>query len=106
MVPERVAVDDGIRDYIIALGEATRADERVEVGVSPRGIQRLLEASRSHALIQGREYVAPDDIKAIVSEAFIHRLVLTADATVRDVSPQAVVADVVDHVEVPAVAVE
>jgi len=106
LVPEQIAVEDGIREYIIALGEATRADERVEVGVSPRGIQRLFEASRSHALIQGREYVAPDDVKAIVPEAFVHRLVLTADATVRDVSPQAVVADVVDRVEVPAVAVE
>lgn len=106
LVPEQVAVDDGIRDYIIDLGETTRADERVEVGVSPRGIQRLFEASRSHALIQGREYVAPDDVKAIVAEAFVHRVVLTADATVRDVSPQAVVADVVDRVEVPAVAVD
>jgi len=106
LVPEQIAVEDGIREYIIALGEATRADERVEVGVSPRGIQRLFEASRSHALIQGREYVAPDDVNAIVPEAFVHRLVLTADATVRDVSPQAVVADVVDRVEVPAVAVE
>ena len=104
--PEHVTVDDGIRDYIIALGEATRADKRVEVGVSPRGIQRLFEASRSHALIYGREYVAPDDIKAIVTEAFVHRLVLTADATVRDVSPQTVVDDIVDRVEVPAVAVE
>jgi len=105
MAPEQVTVEDGIRDYIIALGEATRADERVEVGVSPRGIQRLFEASRSHALIQGREYVAPDDVKAIVAEVFVHRVVLTADATVRDVSPQAVVSDVIERIEVPAVAV-
>lgn len=105
-VPEQVTVEDGVRDYIIALGEATRADDRVEVGVSPRGIQRLFEAGRSHALIQGREYVAPDDIKAIVAETFVHRLVLTADATVRDVSAHAVVNDVVERVEVPAVAIK
>lgn len=105
-MPETIAVDDGIRDYVIALGEATRADDRVAVGVSPRGIQRLYEASRSRALLSGREYVAPDDVKAIVTEAFVHRIVLTSNATVRDVSPEAVISDVIESVEVPAVAVE
>ena len=105
-VPERVTVDGSLRDYMIALGEATRADGRVEVGVSPRGIQRLFEASRARALVNGREYVAPDDVKAVVADAFVHRLVLTSKATVQDTSPATVVDDVVDRVEVPAVAVD
>ena len=105
-VPERVTVDGSLREYMITLGEATRADDRVEVGVSPRGIQRLFEASRARALVNGREYVAPDDVKAVVADAFVHRLVLTSKATVQDTSPAAVVDDIVDRVEVPAVAVD
>ena len=105
-VPERVTVDGSLREYMIALGEATRADGRVEVGVSPRGIQRLFEASRARALVSGREYVAPDDVKAVVADAFVHRLVLTSKATVQDTSPSVVVDDIVDRVEVPAVAVD
>jgi MoxR-like ATPase len=105
-VPERVTVDGSLREYMIALGEATRADDRVEVGVSPRGIQRLFEASRARALVNGREYVAPDDVKAVVADAFVHRLVLTSKATVQDTSPSVVVDDIVDRVEVPAVAVD
>ena len=105
-VPERVTVDGSLREYMITLGEATRADSRVEVGVSPRGIQRLFEASRARALVNGREYVAPDDVKAVVADAFVHRLVLTSKATVQDTSPATVVDDVVDRVEVPAVAVD
>ena len=99
-VPERVRVDEGLRDYVIELGHATREDDRVDVGVSPRGVQRLFEASRARAIIEGRDYVVPDDVKAVVHEAFRHRLVLTSEATVRDVSR----ADVLDRVEVPAVA--
>ena len=105
-VPERVTVDGSLREYMITLGEATRADSRVEVGVSPRGIQRLFEASRARALVNGREYVAPDDVKAVVADAFVHRLVLASKATVQDTSPSTVVDDVVDRVEVPAVAVD
>ena len=105
-VPERVTVGGSLRDYMITLGEATRADGRVEVGVSPRGIQRLFEASRARALVSGREYVAPDDVKAVVADAFVHRLVLTSKATVQDTSPSTVVDDIVDRVEVPAVAVD
>ena len=105
-VPERVTVDGSLREYMITLGEATRADSRVEVGVSPRGIQRFFEASRARALVNGREYVAPDDVKAVVADAFVHRLVLTSKATVQDTSPSVVVDDIVDRVEVPAVAVD
>jgi MoxR-like ATPase len=103
-VPETVRVDGKLRDYVIELGRATREDDRVDVGVSPRGIQRLFEASRSRAVIEGRDYVAPDDVRAVVHEAFEHRLVLTSEATVRGVTNEEIVADVLDGIEVPAVA--
>ena len=103
-VPETVRVDGKLRDYVIELGRATRDDDRVDVGVSPRGIQRLFEASRSRAVIEGRDYVAPDDVRAVVHQAFEHRLVLTSEATVRGVTNEEIVADVLDGVEVPAMA--
>jgi MoxR-like ATPase len=102
-VPERVDVDERLRDYAVELGRATREDDRVEVGVSPRGIQRLFEAARARAVLDGRDYVVPDDVKAVVEPVFTHRVVLSADASVRGVDREGVVADVVDGVEVPAV---
>jgi MoxR-like ATPase len=101
--PERVDVDERLRDYAVELGRATREDDRVEVGVSPRGIQRLFEAARARAVLDGRDYVVPDDVKAVVEPVFTHRVVLSADASVRGVDREGVVADVVDGVEVPAV---
>ena len=100
---EGVTVDGKLRDYVVELGRATRADDRVDVGVSPRGIQRLFEASRAAAILDSRDYVVPDDVKQVVEQVFAHRIVLTADAGVRGVEQAAVVDDVLDRVEVPAV---
>jgi len=102
-VPETVDVDPRLRDYMVTLARRTRADDRVHVGVSPRGIQKLFEASRAAATIAGREYVVPDDVKRVVGPVFTHRIVLTADASVRGVGRYEVVRDVVEGIEVPAV---
>jgi len=102
-VPEQTSVVPGLRNYIVELGRQTRVDDRVEVGVSPRGTQRLFEAARGAATLAGRDYVIPDDIKQFAVPVFAHRLVLTADAKVRGATPGTVVGDVVDRVEVPAV---
>ncbi len=101
-VAEGVAVDGDLRDYVIELGRATREDDRVDVGVSPRGVQRLFEAARARAVVAGRDYVVPDDVRGTLVPAFAHRLVLTADAGVRGVDPADVVRAVADRVEVPA----
>ncbi|QLH79570.1 MoxR family ATPase [Halosimplex rubrum] len=102
-VPETVSVDGKLRDYVVELGRATRADDRVDVGVSPRGVQRLFEAARAAAVIEGRSYVVPDDVRGVVHATFAHRLVLTTEASVRDADPVQVVDDVLDRVAVPAV---
>ncbi|MFC4549742.1 MULTISPECIES: AAA family ATPase [Halorussus] len=102
-VLESVRVDGKLRDYVVALGRETRTDDRVEVGVSPRGVQRLFEVARATAVVAGRDYVAPDDVKRAVGPTFAHRLVLTDEALVRDVTREAVLDDVLDRVEVPAV---
>jgi MoxR-like ATPase len=102
-VLEAVRVDDKIRDYVVPLGRATRQDERVEVGVSPRGIQRLFEVSRARAVLASRDYVVPDDVKRAARPTLGHRLVLTDEASVRGTDRSEVVADVLERVEVPAV---
>ena len=102
-VPEAARVDDDLVDYISAVCRATREDPRVAVGVSPRGTQRLFEAARARAVIEGREYVTPDHVTTAARPVLAHRLVLTADARVNDVPKRSVVEDVLDEVPVPTV---
>jgi len=102
-VPETVSVDGKLRDYVVELGRTTREDDRVDVGVSPRGVQRLFEAARAAAVIEGRSYVVPEDVRRVVHATFAHRLVLTTEASVRDADPVQVVDDVLERVAVPAV---
>ena len=101
-VPETVTVEPEVRGYLVDLARATREDGRVAVGVSPRGIQRFYEAARARAVVAGRSYVAPDDVKAVAPAVLTHRLVLTDEASIRGVDPAAVVSAVLDTVEVPA----
>ncbi|MBX0293291.1 AAA family ATPase [Haloarcula nitratireducens] len=102
-VPETVAVDDDLLSYMADVARATREDYRVEVGVSPRGTQRLFEAARAMATIEGREFVAPDDVKRVARPVLAHRLVLTPDARVEQVDKRDVLADVLGQVPVPTV---
>jgi len=101
--PEQVRVDDDVVSYISAVARATREDRRVEVGVSPRGTQRLLEAARARAAMVGREYVTPDDVKRIARPVLAHRVVLTPDARVDEVPKASIVEGVLDGVPVPTV---
>ncbi|NHN49828.1 MoxR family ATPase [Halostella sp. JP-L12] len=103
IAPERVHVEQDVRRYIAELSRATREDARVSAGVSPRGTQRLLEASRATAALWGREYVTPEDVQRIARPALAHRLVLTPDARVGNVEKRAVIGDLLDEVEVPTV---
>ena len=102
-VPERVEVDDDVKRYVVYLARATREDARVEVGVSPRGCQRLFEAARAQAVLRGRGYLTPDDVMDVAPRVLAHRLVLTPDARVGDTSSRDVIGDVLDDVAVPTV---
>jgi len=105
-LPEQVGIEADVKAYLVDLVRASREDDRVDVGVSPRGVQRFFEAARARAVIHGREYVTPDDIKTIAPPVMTHRLVLTSEAEIRDVDPTAVVNDLLDSVEVPAATAE
>ena len=102
-VPEDVRVDDDLLEYVARIARATRRDARIDVGVSPRGTQRLFEAARARAVLSGRSYVTPDDIKRVAEPTLAHRLVLTPDATVNEVEKSQVISTVLEEVPVPTV---
>ncbi|WP_440770127.1 AAA family ATPase [Natronorubrum sp. DTA28] len=101
-VPESITVEGPVRDYIGEICRATRRDGRVDVGVSPRGVQRLFEASRAAAVLDGRDYVVPDDINRIAGPALAHRLVLHPEASVQGTARREVIESVLDDVDVPS----
>ncbi|QCC51165.1 AAA family ATPase [Halapricum salinum] len=101
--PESITVEEDVLEYIARLCRQTRQHRHVEVGVSPRGTQRLFEMARARATIVGREFVTPDDVKRVAQPGMAHRLVLTPDARVEDIQKSSVVSDVLGSVEVPTV---
>jgi len=100
---EDVHVDEDVLRYIVSVVRATRGHPEVEVGVSPRGAEALLKLSRAYAVIRGRDYVVPDDVKSVAVEALAHRLVLRSELWVKGVSPEKVVEEVLSKVPVPRV---
>ncbi len=70
-----VRVDDAIVDYILAIAEATRRNEDLSIGLSPRGALALTQAARAAALLDGRDYVVPDDVKGLATAVCAHRIV-------------------------------
>jgi len=78
-----VHVSDAIYDYIIRLAEATRTNSEVTLGVSPRGTQSLLKAVQVTAILEGREYVTPDDVKKMIKPVFGHRIILKSSSRLK-----------------------
>jgi MoxR-like ATPase len=99
---EDVFVSDAIEAYIVALTQATRADARVALGASPRGALALLKLARAEAALRGREFVLPDDVKAMAEPALAHRLVLRPELWVSRITPAQVVEGLLQQVPTPA----
>lgn len=102
-VPEEIAVEEDLIKYIARMGLETHDNPDVEVGVSPRGVQRLLEASRAQAVIEGREFVTPEDIRRVAEPVLAHRLVLTAEATIGGVEKSEIIDQVLSDLSVPTI---
>ncbi|MFY1650656.1 AAA family ATPase [Solwaraspora sp. WMMB762] len=98
---QRVHIADPLYGYAVRLAAATRTHPQIRVGVSPRGVIALTRAACAYALIGGRGFVLPEDLKALLEPVFAHRLLLTADAQLRGVTAAEVLADVVRSVPVP-----
>jgi MoxR-like ATPase len=97
-----VHVAQPVKEYILDLVGATRESPDVAHGASPRASLAFLNTGKAQAAIEGREYVIPDDVKALAEPILAHRLVLSTDAELSDVGPRQVVRDVVDSVAPPS----
>ena len=98
---ESVQLHPDLLGYVVALVTATRSHPQVTVGASPRGTLAVIQLARGHAVLDGREYVTPEDIKAVAVPALAHRLVLRPEMWVRQVTGQDVAAEVLATVPVP-----
>jgi MoxR-like ATPase len=99
---EDVHVSEAIGYYLVDLVASTRASTRVQVGSSPRGTLALLKLSRAHAVLRGRDFVTPEDVKAVAIPALAHRLMLRPELWVQRVRPEEVVAETLATVPTPA----
>jgi MoxR-like ATPase len=97
----KVRVDDLIKQYIVDIVALTRDHPDAYLGASPRGSLTLYKTSQVWAAIDGRDFVIPDDVKALAMSALAHRLIVSPSARIRDVDPRAVIEDVLQSVPVP-----
>ncbi len=97
----RIHVDDNIKRYAAYIVERTRRDPRVLLGGSPRAVIAMIQLARAFALLEGRDYVVPDDVKRMAHYALDHRIILKPEAKLSGATPEAVVDDAVESVEPP-----
>jgi MoxR-like ATPase len=95
-----VHVDDEIYDYVLELVRFTRQHRRVALGASPRSSLALLHAARARALLAGRDYVLPDDVKSLSPQILSHRLMLISEAEMEGISPGSVITEALQSVAV------
>ena len=98
---ERVFVDRTLLQYIALIVQQTRTSKAVDLGASPRAFVAMMQASKAYALLQGRDFVTPEDIKFIAPYVLQHRLILTAEAEMEGYSSVKVTQRLIDKVEVP-----
>jgi MoxR-like ATPase len=100
----RVGVDETLVDYMLAIVEKTRTHESLALGVSPRGAQALFRATQALAMLEGRDYVIPDDVKRLVIPVFAHRIAINARASLAQRSAEIserILQEILTLVEVP-----
>jgi MoxR-like ATPase len=98
---KRMFVEESVNRYVVALLRHTRADERLYLGASPRAGIALLRVAKALALANGRDYVAPDDVKAVAVPVLAHRLILGPEARAAGLSASDLIADAVERTPVP-----
>jgi MoxR-like ATPase len=103
---KEVYIDDLVKEYIVAIVNATRKHPDIYLGASPRGSLALYKTSQARAAVLGRDFVIPDDIKALSRPTLAHRLIVSPSARIKDVDPRVVVEDVLNSVPVPGARVK
>ncbi|MCX6021576.1 MAG: MoxR family ATPase [Chloroflexi bacterium] len=96
-----IYVDPLVKQYIVAISGATRTHEAVYLGASPRGSLALFRAAQARALLADRDFVLPDDIKAMASATLAHRIIVKPAARVRDITAERVVQEILQSLPVP-----
>jgi MoxR-like ATPase len=100
-----IYVDSSVSDYIVRLVNATRSHPDVYLGASPRGSLALYRAGQAMAALSARDYVIPDDIKALAEPALAHRLIIKTAASIRDVDPGAIIRELLETIPIESRAV-
>jgi MoxR-like ATPase len=100
-VEDQIYIDQSILNYVSQIIRNTREHPKVQIGASPRGGLALLKLSRAMALINGRDFVIPDDIKIFVHDALAHRIILNLEETLEGVSSRNVVTEIVESIPAP-----
>ena len=103
---EEVYVKKEVMRYMVNLVQATRRDPRVAVGASPRGSLGLFKLSRALAILSGRDYGVPDDVKRSAIPVLGHRVILKPEARIRGVKVEEIISELLMTTEVPAVTIE
>lgn len=98
---QRVYVDPVLRNYTVRITQATRQHPEVELGASPRATMGLYRCSQALAVMRGREYVTPDEIKELAPYALGHRIILKSQARLRERTTEGIIKEVLDQVTVP-----
>src|SRR6185436_8301441 len=87
---DAVHVSDELLDYVLGLAQHTRSHRRVYLGASPRAALQLTAAAKARALLGGRDYVLPDDVKMLAPVVLPHRVMMSPDAELEGISPESV----------------
>jgi MoxR-like ATPase len=98
---DHVRVEPGILEYILRIVRSTREQESIQVGGGPRASIAVLTSAKSWALVQGRDFVTPDDVQRVLNPVLEHRIMLTADAEISGTDKATVLADLVSNQEIP-----
>ncbi|MCL2266539.1 MAG: MoxR family ATPase [Treponema sp.] len=96
-----VRTDPLIADYAVRINTATRETPAVETGAGPRGSLALIRCARAYSILQGRDFVLPDDIKAVAAQVLSHRLTLSAESELEGVSAGSIIANIINKTEAP-----
>ena len=97
----QVFVDDALMRYIAGIIQQTRNSKAIFLGASPRAAVAMMQAAKAYALLQGRDFITPDDVRLLAPSILQHRIVLTAEAEMEGITPLKAIARLIEKVEVP-----
>jgi len=100
-VVEEIHIDDRLKEYIVEIVQRTRDNDRIEIGASPRGSLALLHLARASAVINGRDFANPDDVKKVVIPALSHRIILSTGSWLTGINPADVLARELTRIKAP-----